>query len=64
MTILTFDLKKRATKMIDTLGIAKSKFADNVGIGRSTLYLWLSGKYNLNDKALKAIDKYLTKYGF
>lgn len=50
--------------MIDELGIVKAKFADNVGIGRSTLYMWLNNDIELSDSKIKDIESYLSRYGF
>lgn len=57
-------IKNRCLKMIDELGIVKAKFAANVGIGRSTFFMWLNGEIELSDSKIKAIESYLTKYGF
>ncbi len=57
-------LKTRCTRMIEELGIAKTKFADNIGIGRSTYYAWQSGNLNLSETQLTKINNYLNKYGF
>ena len=58
------NIKKRCLKMIDELGIVKAKFAANVGIGRSTFFMWLNNDIELSDSKIKDIESYLPKYGF
>ena len=57
-------MEERTHKFIDELGVVTSKFARNVGIGHSTLYLWWSGKIKLSKRLESKIDEYLKKYGF
>jgi len=37
-------LKDRINIFLTTLVVQTTKFADNVGIGRSTLYMWRKGE--------------------
>lgn len=58
------ELKNRVNACIEIIGIQKQRFAQNVHVGRSTMYMWLHGTYELNEEALKRIEEYLIKLGF
>lgn len=59
-------LQERCKKMTNELGIPTTKFCEHIGLGRTTFYDWTSGRasYKLSDERLKAIEDFLTKYGF
>ena len=57
-------LKERCKQFLNELGVKATRFADNVGIGRSTYYKWLNGEIELSENLEKKIDEYLRKYGF
>lgn len=58
------ELKKRCKKFIDELGVKTAKFADNVGIGRSTYYKWLKDDIEISPNIENKIDAYLKKFGY
>ena len=57
-------LKERIKTFLQTLGVQTTKFADNVGIGRSTLYMWRKGEIKISERLMQKIDDYLKMYGF
>lgn len=57
-------LEERCEQFIKALGIKVTEFCANVGIGRTTYYIWKKGDLQLSDKTLKRIDEYLQKFGF
>lgn len=54
----------RTHKMIDELHINTTKFANEIGIARSSLYSWWAGNMKFSNHRLAIIDQYLKRYGF
>lgn len=57
-------LKKRSRQFVEIMGVQVTRFAANVGIGRSTLYMWWNDQIVISDTLMQKIEDYLTKYGF
>lgn len=57
-------LEERCEQFIKALGIKVTEFCTNVGIGRTTYYIWKNGDLKLSDTTLKRIDEYLQKFGY
>lgn len=58
------NLKGRAKKFINELGVKATIFSKNVGISYMTFYKWQRGELNLSKSTEQRIADYLMKYGF
>ncbi len=58
------NLKERAKKFIDELGVKATLFSKNVGISYMTFYKWQKGDLKLSESTEQRISDYLMKYGF
>lgn len=58
------DLKERAKKFIDELGVKVSVFSENVGISYISYYKWQKGNLKLSESTENRISDYLSRYGF
>lgn len=58
------NLKERAKKFIDELGVKATTFSKNVGISYMSFYKWQKNDLKLSESTEQRIAEYLSRYGF
>ena len=57
-------LRKRTVKFMNTLKLPISRFAQVIGIERSTYYKWIKAEFDFGERRAAIVDEYLRRFGF
>lgn len=58
------NVRERAKKFIDELGVPATVFAKKVGVSATAYHRWMKNDLKLSESTEKRISDYLLKYGF